>query len=712
MNENTSGDKMDFFQPEFPDNGADSEKSRQQPPWKILVADDDPEVHRLTRMVLGSHVYDGRSMQILEASSSHQALDVLDSHEEVAVLVLDVVMESESAGLDLVSLIRNQRKNTCLQILLRTGQPGMAPESVVVSDYGINDYQSKSDLTSQRFISSVVMALRAYRDCHALQELNRKLQLALQENMQIRRSLEKNNEELEARVASRTKELEKANAELKETMEATRELACRAEEASRAKSVFLANMSHEIRTPMNGILGMAELLNDACNGREQKEMLEIIRSSGDHLLGIIDDLLDYTILESGGVRMDAIPFDPEGICISVLNDFSSTARKKNIHLKFFPVRHLPARLLGDGDRMCQVLKILLGNAVKFTEAGEVVLRADGFQASTETFILKVTIKDRGHGVPDHQKQMIFKPFFQADSATTRKHGGTGLGLAICRKLVIQMKGHIHVENRPGGGSSFTIEIPFPMASQAVDSLPEWHGMLEGKKVGISLNDPEEANLVADWITLAGGSAVSDPQDRSQPVAFWITDSALETLCGTPRIDVDGTGNGPWIWQRPLLRSSFMELSRNILSKIPSVQEDSAGEEGKPRILVVEDQAVNRIVVMKILERKGFIVDIAEDGSKGLEQLREKAYDAVLMDMRMPVMDGLEATRALRSREAGILNMHVPVIALTANATVEDRKNCLASGMDDYLAKPVMPDTLVATLEKWMRNSCSTDFSGQ
>ncbi|TWI73074.1 signal transduction histidine kinase [Desulfobotulus alkaliphilus] len=712
MSENTSGDKMDFFQPECPDHGSDSEKRRQQPPWKILVADDDPEVHRLTRMVLGGQVYGGRRLQILEASSSGQALELLDSHGDVAVLVLDVVMESETAGLDLVSVIRNQRKNTCLQILLRTGQPGMAPESVVVSDYGINDYQSKSELTSQRFISSVVMALRAYRDCHALQELNRKLQAALQENMEIHRRLEKSNEELEARVASRTKELEKINAELKETMEATRELACRAEEASRAKSVFLANMSHEIRTPMNGILGMTELLKDTGLGREQKEMLEIIRNSGDHLLGMIDDLLDYTILESGGVRMDARPFDPEGLCVSVLNDFIPTARKKNIHLKFFPVRHLPARLLGDGDRICQVLKILLGNAVKFTEAGEVRVRADGFQSSPDIFTLKVTIEDRGQGIPDCQKQMIFKPFFQADSASTRKHGGTGLGLAICGKLVMQMKGRIHVEDRPGGGSSFTIEIPFPVAALAEDFLSDEKAVLDGKGIGISLNDPEEAALVADWVTLAGGRVVSDSRDLSLPVAFWIADSPQKTLCGVPCIHVDGGGEGPWVWQRPLLRAAFMEMSKNILSEFASGSQDAFRESGKPRILVVEDQAVNRIVVMKILERKGFIVDLAEDGRQGLEQLREKAYDAVLMDMRMPVMDGLEATRALRSGEAGILNMHVPVIALTANAAVEDRKNCLESGMDDYLAKPVMPDILVAALEKWISPSCTAAFSGQ
>jgi signal transduction histidine kinase/BarA-like signal transduction histidine kinase len=673
------------------------------PPWKILVTDDDPEVHRLTRMVLGNMMFEERGFCLLEAHSAGEARRILDLHKDVAVLLLDVVMENDTAGLDLVTFIREQKKNICLQILLRTGQPGLAPENRVVTDYGINDYQSKSDLTSQRFVSSVVMGLRAYRDCQALQSLNERLRISLRENARIREVLESTNSLLESRVAERTAELERMNADLRDAMEATQELACRAEAASRAKTVFLANMSHEIRTPMNGILGMADLLRENGLSRKQREMLEVIRSSGEHLLGIIDDLLDYATLESGGFRLDVRPFDPERLILSLLDSTAAKAREKKIRLKFYPGSDLPGLLMGDGDRVRQILGNLLGNAVKFTEGGEVVLRVGGRLEQNETFMLEVEVTDTGEGIPEDQRALIFAPFTQADATRTRRHGGTGLGLAICRRLVLQMRGHIHAYARPGGGTGFSLRIPFPLAGAPSPFPQAWQGMLTGKFVGICMEDSEEAALVASWVEDAGGFAEVAAEGKDLTPLFWVVDSGILPPGEGVVLQVDGPDTEAPILRRPLIRSRFFGLLQDILGPLSLAGRSAICLEGR-RILVVEDQPVNRTVVAKILERKGFFVDLAEDGREGLNRLQDGCYDAVLMDMRMPVMDGLTATRALRAGDAGDKNRWIPVIALTANAAVEDKKICMDAGMDDYLAKPVKPDALVATLERWIRSS--------
>lgn len=680
-----------------------SAKTSTQLPWKVLVADDDAEVHRLTRLVLNDLVFDGRPLSLLEARSAAEARVLLDTHRDVAVLLLDVVMENDTAGLDLVANIRKEKAHACLQILLRTGQPGVAPESVVVSDYGINAYQSKADLTSQRFVSSMVMALRTYRDCNALKELNGKLAILLKENMDIRKALEVTNEELEKRVAQRTAELERMNVDLRDAMEASQELACRAEAASRAKTTFLANMSHEIRTPMNGILGMADLLRDSGLGREHREMLDVIHSSGEHLLGILDALLDYATLESGGLRLDRRPFDPERRMLSLMELAGEKAREKGLRLKYYPAEHLPSLLLGDGDRICQIVQNLLENAIKFTETGEIVLSVGGQSAGEKTFMLEVEVADTGQGIPEEQRSMIFAPFTQADATRTRRHGGTGLGLAICRRLVMQMKGTIRMQTRPGGGSLFYFQIPLPKAGPPSPFPQAWRGMLGGKSVGIYMEDAREAALVGTWVSAAGGLAVFFPETEDAEPLLWVVDAGLEAPGGGLVLRVDGPESEPPVLGRPLIRSRFFGLLQDFLGPLPPI-----GYVEKKvlecRVLVVEDQPVNRTVVAKILERKGFLVDLAEDGEKGLLRLQESRYDAVLMDMRMPVMDGLEATRALRAGLAGDQNRRVPVIALTANAAVEDKKACMDAGMDDYLAKPVKPDMLIAVLQRWTRFS--------
>ncbi|MCW7754136.1 response regulator [Desulfobotulus sp. H1] len=689
-----------LFQPECMTGASGEERAKERllPPWKVLVADDDPEVHRLTRLVLADVMYEGRRLQLLEASSALQTLELLELHKDMAVLVLDVVMESDTAGLDIVPMIREKKKNACLQIILRTGQPGMAPESLVVSDYGINDYQCKSELTSQRFVSSVIMALRAYRDCHALHDLNTRLKCALQENLRIRQQLQSANEGLECKVAERTADLEKLNRDLQDAMEAARELACRAEQASRAKTIFLANMSHEIRTPMNGILGMADLLREGGLDREQKEMLDVIRGSGSHLLGMIDDLLDYTTLESGDLRLDARPFDPERLMESVLDLFAEAATEKKIRLKYMPCPKLPALLVGDEDRVRQMLIHIIGNGVKFTDKGDVVLTVGGRQTSADTFVLELCIADTGKGIAEEDKDHIFTPFFQADSRTVRRHGGTGLGLAICRKLVTRMRGEISVENSPDGGSRFFIEIPFAIAAPPPPFPVELREVFAEKKLGICTEDRKEGLLLARWIRDGGGMPVF-PGERAMHPLLWIMDKNLAPPTGAPVVWLGGSGIQVPSLQRPLFRSRFFSFFKELMN--PVAEQKMSVEKAIRRILVVEDQAVNRMVVARILEHKGFCVELAEDAEEALAKLTLSPYDAVLMDMRMPGMDGLEATRSIRGGAAGERNRSVPVIALTANAAVEDRKDCLAAGMNDYLAKPVKPHTLLGTLRRWL-----------
>ncbi len=433
--------------------------------------------------------------------------------------------------------------------------------------------------------------------------------------------------ELRARVKaviksnSLQKKLELANIEL----EAARRTA---EQTTKAKSDFLAEMSHEIRTPMNGVIAMTRLLEETELNDTQKEMVQTIRESGDSLLSIINDILDFSKIESGKMELQHSAFSLRECVQSAIDLIIVKANEKGLTLTFRAADDVPDTLVSDGARLRQILLNLLGNAVKFTERGEVSLSVqlkESPKPATSKALLLFSIRDTGIGIPLEQQHLLFRSFSQANSSISQRFGGTGLGLAISKKLVELMGGQIQVKSTTKGSTfEFTIAAEYQMTS--------------------AQNPP---------IRPLGHSEKAQPGFKSTPEAL-------------PR-----------------------EIQVGAKSACPLT------------ILLVDDNAINRNVSMKILQQIGGNPDLATNGREAVELVRTKSYDLILMDVQMPLMDGLEATRQIRALEMENFSLsHVIIVAMTANAMTGDREKCLAAGMDDYIAKPVLPKTLKEVLFRW------------
>ncbi len=398
------------------------------PPWKILIADDEEEVHQVTEVALLDVVFKGRPLEFLHAYSALQARDVLTANPDIAIVLLDVVMEEDDAGLKLVRHIREQLHNRSVRIVLRTGQPGQAPERDVVVNYDINDYKSKTELTRQKLLTCVISALRSYDDIVALKNLSC---------------------DLENQVMARTRDLSLAKDE--------------AEAANRAKSEFLAVMSHEIRTPMNGMLGMMQLALTRASDVEQREYLETAQYSAEALLTILNGILDFSKLESDHLQFEATTFDPIKVVDSVIELMGSRTQGANLSLSVEYDANLPRALTGDAGRLRQVLLNLISNALKFTEQGGVTLKIERIPVSDMQIPLRFTVIDSGIGIAAEAQARLFQSFSQADNSISRRFGGTGLGLSICKKIVEMQGGSIGVESTLGEGSCFWFELTFSPA---------------------------------------------------------------------------------------------------------------------------------------------------------------------------------------------------------------------------------------------------------
>jgi signal transduction histidine kinase len=382
--------------------------------YLVLVVDDDEYVHQLTKMVLRGFTFEGSPIRLASAMSAKEAMDYISDNDNVAVALVDVVMETDNAGLDLVNYIRNTTNNNEIRLLIRTGQPGAAPEESVFQDYDINDYLSKTELTAHKLRMALLNALRSYRDIRRAGDLQKQIMLAEQET--------------QAAAA-----------------------------ASEAKSQFLAHMSHEIRTPLNGIIGIADILSQSQMDEGQAQYIRTIRNSGEALLSIINDILDFSKIEAGKLDLESTNFSLDEMLKSLEDLFIAQLKDKDLELKYTLDPTIPPFLKGDPLRIKQILLNLISNGLKFTEEGGIYITVQALQLKPE-IVIEVSVRDTGIGIPNDKQKTLFEAFTQVDSSTTRKYGGTGLGLQISKSLVEIMGGTIRLNSQLDKGSSFTFDL--------------------------------------------------------------------------------------------------------------------------------------------------------------------------------------------------------------------------------------------------------------
>ncbi|MHC4779769.1 MAG: response regulator, partial [Planctomycetota bacterium] len=526
--------------------------------------------------------------------------------------------------------------------------------------------------------------------------------------------------------------------------QAEREARESAERADRAKTAFLTNMSHEIRTPLTGIIGMIDLASETDPNPAQREFLSLAKASAETLLGLLGGILDLAKIEAGTFDLDPKPFDVRAVVEETVGRVSLRAREKGLEVAIFVDPRIPVPLTGDGLRLKQILENLVDNAVKFTEMGAVEVHARHESEEGDRVTVGFIVRDTGVGVPEESRDSIFSSFSQADGSSGRRFGGTGLGLAISRQIAEMMGSVIELESEANQGSTFRFSAEFAAPGGSRNRLSGFTRpaarvlVAEGEESTRSVLISQIEAYGLEACGAAGGEETATLveqgiQDR-RPFDMVLIDTRLSsgeglalagrlTKAGFPpgkitlmqagvRTKTDSTRwlAHPEIYSltKPVRPSALEGLLRRIRvndSVAPEAASAPAGAEGKQpgflRILIAEDNLVNRKLISTLLARRGWEAVAVPDGRSALAKLREETFDAVLMDIQMPVMDGMEVTRIIREEEKGT-GRHIPIIAVTAHAMTEDRDKCLAGGMDDYIAKPLRAPDLFRVIETWSR----------
>ncbi|MEP6612455.1 MAG: response regulator [Mucilaginibacter sp.] len=588
--------------------------------------------------------------------------------------------------------------------------------------------------TVQTFIIHILLAAAIFFICGLwAYQLKKYNEILIHQSIQMAEL----QEQAKLSIAHERDALAKSNQQLRISNQEMEKARNEADQANQAKSIFLATMSHEIRTPMNGVIGMASLLNETNLTDEQRMYTGTITTCGETLINVINDVLDFSKIESGNIELESIDFDLRHCLEDVIDIFSTRAAQIGLELFYQIKENVPLQIVGDHLRLRQILINLVGNAMKFTERGEICIFVYVQKISADGKVeLRFDVRDTGIGIPEDKLNRLFKAFSQVDSSTTRKYGGTGLGLAISEKLVALMGGGISVQSKPDKGSTFSFTV-MTMPGTKVPEPYVNYNMADIEGARILIVDDNSTNLTILnrqfelWklqpIPASSGQEALTILSENIEVNLVITDMQMPGMDGIMLADIirDECPSIPIIllssvevefknnqrqlfvsiMSKPIKQHVLSEQILNALHRQISLTDEkvtrnklSADFGGKYpfTVLVAEDNPMNQRVIMHILNKMGYQPDLAQNGQEAIEAANQKDYGMILMDMQMPGIDGLEATRVIRQT---VVKQPV-IIALTANAMTDDKEICIAAGMDDYISKPVKLEDLMNKLKKW------------